>query len=83
VSEEPLEEECFKRLLIATSWSLKKKQLQLQADQDLLNGRWTKVLATDEYGLSGPSKSYPKHRLLPQFDDEVPEPVPSSYNAAG
>ena len=36
-----------------------------------------------EYGLSGPAKSYPKRRLLPQFDDEALEPVPSSHNAAG
>ena len=55
--EEPLEQERFKRRLIATARSLKKKQLQLQADQDLLNDRWTKVLAAEEYGLSGPAKS--------------------------
>ena len=41
VPEEPLEQERFKRQLIATSRSLKKKQQQLQADQDLLNDRWT------------------------------------------
>ena len=74
--EEPLEQEHFKRQLIATARSLKKKQLQLQADQDMLNDRWTEVLATEEYGLSGPAKSYPKRRLLPQFDDEALEPVP-------
>ena len=77
VPKEPLKQERFKRRLIATARSLKKKQLQLQADQDLLNDRWTKVLATEEYGLSGPAKNYPKCRLLPQFDDEAPEPVPS------
>ena len=65
VPEEPLEQERFKRRLIATARSLRKKQLQLQADQDLLNDRWTEVLAAEEYGLSGPAKSYPKHRLLP------------------
>ena len=81
--EEPLEQEHFKRRLIATARSLKKKQMQLQADQDLLNDRWTEVLAAEEYGLSGPTKIYPKHRLLPQFDDEALEPVPSSHNAAG
>ena len=42
VPEEPLEQERFKRRLIATARSLKKKQQQLQADQDLLNDRWTK-----------------------------------------
>ena len=81
--EEPLEQERFKRRLIVTARSLKKKQLQLQADQDLLKDRWTEVLAAEEYGLSGPAKSYPKCRLLPEFDDEALEPVPSSHNAAG
>ena len=49
----------------------------------MLNDRWTEVLAAKEYGLSGPGKSYSKRRLLPQFDDEALEPVPSSHNAAG
>ena len=80
--EEPLGHERFKRRLIATSRSLKKKQQQLQADQDLLNDRWTEVLAAEEYGLKCPAKSYPKRKLLPQFDDEAPEPVPSPRNAA-
>ena len=82
VPEEPLEQECFKRWLIATARSLKKKQLQLQADQDLLNDRWTNVLASKEYGLEHPTKSYPKHKLLPQFDGEALEPAPSACNAA-
>ena len=68
VPEEPLEQERFKRRLIATASSLKKKQQQLQADQDLLNDRWTNVLAAEEYGLVCPSKSYPKRKLLPQFE---------------
>ena len=63
--EAPLEQERFKRQLIATSRSLEKKQQQLQADQDLLIDRWTDVLAAEEYGLKRPSKSYPKRRLLP------------------
>ena len=63
--EEPQEQERFKCQLIATARSLKKKQQQLQADQDLLNDRWTEVLAAEEYGLSGPAKSYLKHKLLP------------------
>ena len=82
VPEEPLEQERFKRRLIGIARSLKKKQQQLQADQDLLNHRWTEVLAAEEYGLKRPAKSYPKHKLLPQFDDEAPEPIPSSHNAA-
>ena len=82
VREELVDQECFKRLLIATSRSLKKKQHQLHADQDLLNDRWTDVLAAEEYGLKRPAKSYPKRKLIPQFDDEAPDPVPSSRNAA-
>ena len=69
VPEEPLKQERFKRRLIATARSLKKKQQQLQADQDLLNDRWTDVLAAEEYGLKHPAKSYPKRKLLHQFDD--------------
>ena len=60
VPEEPLEQERFKRRLIATARSLKKKQQQLQADHDLLNDRWIDVLAAEEYGLNRPAKSYPK-----------------------
>ena len=51
VPEDPAEQERFKRRLIATTRSLKKKQQQLQADQDLLTNRWTEVLAAEEYGL--------------------------------
>ena len=83
VPEEPLKQERFKRRLIATARSLKKKQQQLQADQDLLNDRWTDVLAAEEYGLKRPTKSYPKQKLLPQFDDEALERIPSSRNAVG
>ena len=48
---ELFEQERFKRWLIATPRSLKKKQQQLQANQDLLNDRWSDVLAAEEYGL--------------------------------
>ena len=65
VPKEPLKQERFKCQLIGTARSLKKKQQQLQADQDLLNDRWTNVLAAEEYGLKHPTKSYPKHKLLP------------------
>ena len=40
VPEDPIEQERFKHMLIATARSLKKKQQQLQADQDLLADRW-------------------------------------------
>ena len=62
--------------------SLKKKQQKLQADQDLLNDRWNNVLASEEYGLECPTKSYPERKLLPQLDDEAPEPIPPTRNAA-
>ena len=55
--EEPIEQEHFKRRLIAIARSLKKKQQELQAEQDLLNDRWTDVLAAEEYGLERPAKS--------------------------
>ncbi len=45
VPEDPVEQERFKRRLMATANSLKKKQQQLRADQDLLANRWTEVLA--------------------------------------
>ena len=56
----PVEQERFKRRLMATANSLKKKQQQLQAEQDLLVDRWTDVLTAEEYGLKHPTKSYPK-----------------------
>ena len=72
VPEDPIEQERFKRRLIATANSLKKKQQQqLQADQDLLADRWTEVLATEEYKPELPSKSYPKCRLLPRLEEEA------------
>ena len=57
VPEDPVEQERFKRRLMATANSLKKKQQQLQADQDLLADRWAEVLAAKEHELERPSKS--------------------------
>ena len=54
-----MEQERFKRRLIATARSLKKKQQQLQADQDLLIDRWTEVLAVEEYGLEHQTADQP------------------------
>ena len=65
VPEDPVEQERFKRRLMATANSLKKKQQQLQADQDLLADRWTEVLAAEEYELERPSKNYQKRKVLP------------------
>ena len=46
--EDPVEKERFKHRLMATVRSQKKKQQQLQDDQDLLIDRWTEVLAAEE-----------------------------------
>ena len=80
--EDPVEQERFKRRLIAIAKSLKKKQQQLQADQNLLADRWTEVLAAEEYRLERPTKSYPKRRLLPQFEEEALEPTLPAQDAA-
>ena len=82
VPEDPTEQERFKRRLIATAKSLKKKPQQLHAEQDLLTDRWTEVLAAKEYRLERPTKSYPRHRLLPQFEDEALEPILLAQDAA-
>ena len=67
---------------MATANSLKKKQQQLQADQDLLADRWTEFLAAEEYELESPSKSYPKRRMLPHLEEEALKPHSPVYNAA-
>ena len=82
VPEDPVEQERFKRRLIATSKSLKKKQQQLQADQDLLADRWTEVLTAEEYELERPSKNFPKRRLLPHLEEEPLKPTSPVYDAA-
>ena len=83
VPEDPLDQERFKRQLVATPRSLKMKQQQLKAEHDTLNDRWTKFLAAEEgYGYERQTKSYPKRKLLPQFDDEALAPVPPRYTQA-
>ena len=71
IPSDPAEQERFKRRLMATASSLKKKQQQLRADQDLLADRWTEVLAAEEYELERPSKSYQKCRMLPRLEEEA------------
>ena len=63
VPEDPVEQEHFKRRLIARANSLKKKQQQLRADKDLLADRWTEVLAAEEYELERPTKNCWKYAL--------------------
>ena len=82
VPEDPVEQEHFKRRLMATASSLKKKQQHLRADQDLLADRWTEVLAAEEYELERPSKSYPKRMLLPRLEEEAPKPTSPAHNTA-
>ena len=82
VPEDPVEQERFKRRLRAIANSLKKKQQQLQADQDLLADRWTEVLAAEEDKLERPFKNYPKRRLLPHFEEEALKPTSLVYDAA-
>ena len=65
---------------MATASSLKKKQQQLRADQDLLADRWTEVLAAEEYELERSSKSYPKRRLLPRLEEEAPKPTSPAHD---
>ena len=79
--EDPVEQERFKRRLMATASSLKKKQQQLRADQDLLADKWTEVLVAEEDELERPSKSYPKRMLLPQLEEE-PKPTSPAHDAA-
>ena len=41
------------------------------------------MLDTDEiYGGDRHTKSYPKRKLLPEFDDEAIEPIPLKNNTA-
>ena len=67
---------------MATANSLKKKQQQFQADQDLLADRWTEVLAAEEYELKRPSKIYPKRKLLPRLEEEAYKPSSPAHNTA-
>ena len=76
VPEEPLEQERLHQRLIATARSLKKQKQRLKAAQDTLNDRWNEVLdAEEKHGGNHQTKSYPKRKLLPEFDDEfiIPE----------
>ena len=67
---------------MATASSLKKKQQQLRADQDLIADRWTEVLAAEEYELERPSKSYQKCKLLPRLEEEAHKPMSPAHNTA-
>ena len=83
VPEAPLEQERFKRQLIATARSLKKKKQQLQAHQDLLTDRWTEVLAAEEYGLERhtadrPPRGRDKTAYQPEYQPASPRQFTTS-----
>ena len=66
--------------LVGTAKSLKKWKQRLRAAQDTLRIRWSEVLNTAaKYGGSRHTKSYPKRKLLPEFDEEALDP-PQSKN---
>ena len=71
-----MEQENLHRRLIATVRSLKKQKERLKAEQNMLNSRWNKVLDKEEkYGGGYHTKSYPKRKLLPEFNDEALDPI--------
>ena len=66
---------------MATARSLKKQKQRLKAAQEMLNRRWNKVLDTEEkYGDDRHTKSYPKRKLLLEFDDEAVPPKNNTTN---
>ncbi len=76
IPETHLEQENLRRRLIATARSLKKQKQRLKAAQNTLNNKWNKVLDMEEkYDRNHHTKSYPKCKLLPEFDDEASEPT--------
>ena len=75
-----LEHKNLHKRLVATARNLKKQKRKLKTAKDTLRMRWSKVLNTaDKYGDSHQAKSYPKRKLLPEFDEEAVEP-PQSKN---
>ena len=73
-----LEHKNLHKRLVATAHSLKKQKRKLKTAEDALRIRWGKVLNTvDKYGDSRHTKSYPKRKLPPEFDEEALEPTQS------
>ena len=69
--------------LVATARSLKKQKWKLKTAEDALRRRWSTVFNTaDKYGASHQAKSYPKRKLLPEFDEEAFEPPQSKKKEA-
>jgi len=73
----------LRRKLLATARSLKKQKQRLKTVQDTLNRRWNKVLDTEgKCGDDRHTKSYPKRKLLPEFNDEAAAPILPKNNTA-
>src|SRR3954464_7756783 len=70
-----MEQKNLQERLVATARSLKKQKQKLKTAEDALKTRWSKVIKTAaKYGGSRRTKSYPKRKLLPEFDQEALEP---------
>ena len=70
-----MEQKNLHKRLVATVRSLKKQKWKLKIAEDALSIRWSKLRNTaDKYGGSRRTKSYPKRKLLPEFDKEALEP---------
>ena len=77
------EQQTARKRLVATVRSLKKQKQRLKAAQDTLQIRLSKILNTGvRYGDNRPSKSYPKRKLLPEFDEEASDPPQPNIKAA-
>ena len=81
--DKPSEHKNLHKRLVATARSLKKQKRMLKTAEDALRMRWSKVVNTaDKYGNSHQAKSYPKRKLLPEFDEEAVEPPQSKNKGA-
>ena len=62
---------------------MKKEKRKLKTAEDTLRMRWSKVLKTaDKYGNGHQTKSYPKRKLLLEFNEEAIEPPQSKSKEA-
>ena len=78
-----MEQKNLHERLVATARSLKKQKRKLKTAEDALRIRWSKVInTTDKYGDGRRTKSYPKRKLLPEFDEEALEPSHSKNEKA-
>ena len=83
IPEKRLEQDNLCRKLLATAMSLKNQKHRLNIVQDTLKRRWNKVLDTEgKCGNDRHTKSYPKRKLLPEFDEEASKPPQPNIKAA-